>query len=159
VVNKITSVFSKDGEKTSDLKRVLDVYKKHQEAKKKLLFLDEKEKRLSEQREELLEVVNHTDEELVKILDSKVLLSGNDFYTFVKDNFEKIVSNDLQSFEKLFYNFICKKESKNYDESLTEEYGEITSDGHIQICPDPDNCDIHSFNKKSMLKFKIKLVR
>lgn len=160
MMGKISSVFSKDSsEETSDLKKVLDVYKKHQDARKKLSFLDEKERRLSEQREELLELVSTTDEELVKILDSRVLLSGNDFYSFIRDNFDKIASGDLSSFEKLFYNFICKKESKVSDESLTEESGEVTGDGHILICPDPANCEVHSPNRKSMLKFKIKLVR
>jgi hypothetical protein len=78
---------------------------------------------------------------------------------FIKDNFEKIITNDFNSFEKLFYNFISKKESKDYDTLLTEEFGEITSDGHIMICPDPDNCSIHAVNKKSLIRFKIKFVR
>lgn len=159
MMNKISSVFSKDSEDSSDLKKVINVYRKSQEARKKLSFLDEKEKRIYEQKEELLDVVAHTDEELVKLLDSKVLLSGNDFYNFMRDNFDKLSGNDFSFFEKLFYNFISKNPPRSHDDSLTDESGEITPDGHIMICPDPDNCEIHRLNKKSLLKFKIKLIR
>jgi hypothetical protein len=156
-MNKLSSVFSKDSEKSSELKKVIDVYKNTQEAKKKLSFLYEKEKRICNQKEELLNIISSNNEELVKLLDNKILLSGNDFYNFMKNNFDKLSSHDFSFFEKLFYNFLSKMPQRSNDDSLTDEVGEITSDGHILICPDPENCEIHRLNKKSLSKFKIKL--
>lgn len=158
MMSKITSVFSKDsdGESGGDLKTIISSYKKSQEAKKKLSQLQEKEQRIAEKKTELHEVLNSTSVEISKLLDNKILLSGYDFYDFVKDNFDKIKSSDFESFEKLFYTHLSKQESKTADTTLTDELGEITSDGHIMICADPDNCPIHSLNRNAMLRFKMK---